>query len=70
MNAGQENGASVAIAGRVPKVRVVGRINKGDRLVSAGNGVARAASKDESINASQRNWKIQLKLKQQQKKGP
>lgn len=50
MNAGQENGAPVAIAGRVP-VRVVGRINKGDRLVSAGNGVARAASKDESINA-------------------
>ena len=50
MNAGQENGAPVAIAGRVP-VRVLGRINKGDRLVSAGNGVARAASKEESINA-------------------
>jgi hypothetical protein len=50
MNAGQENGAPVAIAGRVP-VRVIGRINKGDRLVSAGNGVARAASQDESINA-------------------
>ena len=50
MNAGQENGAPVAVAGRVP-VRVLGRINKGDRLVSAGNGVARAASKDESINA-------------------
>ena len=40
-----------AVAGRVP-VRVLGRINKGDRLVSAGNGVARAASEDESINAS------------------
>ena len=50
MNAGQENGAPVAVAGRVP-VRVLGRINKGDRLVSAGNGVARAASKEESINA-------------------
>ena len=50
MNAGQENGSPVAVAGRVP-VRVLGRINKGDRLVSAGNGVARAASKDESINA-------------------
>ena len=50
MNAGQQNGAPVAVAGRVP-VRVLGRINKGDRLVSAGNGVARAASEDESINA-------------------
>ena len=50
MNAGQKNGSPVAIAGRVP-VRVLGRINKGDRLVSAGNGVARAASQEESINA-------------------
>ena len=50
MNSGQEKGSPVAIAGRVP-VRVLGRINKGDRLVSAGNGVARAASEDESINA-------------------
>ena len=50
MNAGQENGAPVAVAGRVP-VKVTGRINKGDRLVSAGNGVARAASQGESINA-------------------
>ena len=50
MNAGQKNGSPVAIAGRVP-VRVKGRINKGDRLVSAGNGVARAASSEESINA-------------------
>lgn len=32
----------VAITGRVP-VKVVGRITKGDRLVSAGNGIARAA---------------------------
>ena len=50
MNAGQQNGAPVAVAGRA-SVRVLGRINKGDRLVSAGNGVARAASEDESINA-------------------
>jgi len=36
----------VAMTGRVP-VRVVGTVKKGDRLVSAGNGLARAASKDE-----------------------
>jgi hypothetical protein len=36
----------VAVSGRVP-VRVVGRVRKGDRLVSAGNGIARAASKSE-----------------------
>lgn len=36
----------VAMTGRVP-VRVVGKVNKGDRLVSAGNGVARAAQQDE-----------------------
>jgi len=32
----------VAMSGRVP-VRVIGTVNKGDRLVSAGNGLARAA---------------------------
>lgn len=36
----------VAVSGRVP-VRVVGKIKKGDRLVSAGNGLARAANKCE-----------------------
>jgi hypothetical protein len=36
----------VAVSGRVP-VRVVGKIKKGDRLVSAGNGLARSASKNE-----------------------
>lgn len=36
----------VAVNGRVP-VRVVGKIKKGDRLVSAGNGLARAGSKTE-----------------------
>jgi len=50
MNSAQEGGAPVAVAGRVP-VRVVGMVNKGDRLVSAGNGLARAASAEESINA-------------------
>ena len=36
----------VAVNGRVP-VKVIGRIRKGDRLVSAGNGLARAAAKNE-----------------------
>jgi len=50
MNSAQQGGAPVAVAGRVP-VRVVGMVNKGDRLVSAGNGMARAAQADESITA-------------------
>jgi len=50
MNSSQQGGAPVAVAGRVP-VRVIGMVNKGDRLVSAGNGMARAAQEDESINA-------------------
>ena len=50
MNAKQTNGTPVAISGRV-QVKVKGKINKGDRLVSAGNGMARSASADESINA-------------------
>jgi len=37
----------VAVNGRVP-VRVVGAVKKGDRLVSAGNGLARAAGKNEA----------------------
>lgn len=36
----------VAVNGRVP-VRVIGRVRKGDRLVSAGNGLARAGAKNE-----------------------
>ena len=36
----------VAVQGRVP-VRVVGKVKKGDRLVSAGDGLARAARKNE-----------------------
>lgn len=50
MNAGLENGVPVAVAGRVP-VRVVGKVNKGDRLVSAGNGLARAATDNDVISA-------------------
>jgi len=45
MNAGAGNNEThpaVAMSGRVP-VRVIGRINRGERLVSAGNGLARAA---------------------------
>jgi len=37
---------AVAVNGRVP-VRVIGRVNKGDRLVSAGRGLARAALRSE-----------------------
>ena len=37
----------VAMSGRVP-VRVIGEVNKGDRLVSAGNGIARSAKQGEA----------------------
>ena len=37
----------VAMTGRVP-VLVTGRVRKGDRLVSAGNGIARAAQSNEA----------------------
>jgi hypothetical protein len=37
---------AVAVQGRVP-VRVIGTVNKGDRLVSAGNGLARSATRSE-----------------------
>jgi hypothetical protein len=49
MNAGAGTSAThppIAMTGRVP-VRVLGKIKKGDRLVSAGNGLARAAAKYE-----------------------
>jgi hypothetical protein len=36
----------IAMTGRVP-VRVIGKVCKGDRLVSAGNGLARSASRSE-----------------------
>ena len=41
-----ETHPAVAMSGRVP-VKVVGKIKKGDRLVSAGKGMARAAIKSE-----------------------
>lgn len=49
MNAGagtDETHPPVALAGRV-NVNVIGTVQKGDRLVSAGNGLARAASLEE-----------------------
>ncbi len=49
MNAGagdDETHPAVAMNGRVP-VRVIGEVRKGDRLVSAGNGIARAADASE-----------------------
>jgi hypothetical protein len=50
MNGGagdDETHPKVAMTGRVP-VQVVGNVNKGDRLVSAGNGLARAAKPGEA----------------------
>jgi hypothetical protein len=49
MNAGSgedDTHPAIALVGRV-SVKVVGIVKKGDRLVSAGNGLARAASNDE-----------------------
>ena len=49
MNAGAGTNAThppIAISGRVP-VKVKGRVRKGQRLVSAGNGIARAADSSE-----------------------
>jgi hypothetical protein len=50
MNAGAGDDKThppVAVSGRVA-VKVTGRVNKGDRLVSAGNGIARAAKDGEA----------------------
>lgn len=50
MNAGagdDKTHPAVAVSGRV-EVKVIGKVNKGDRLVSAGNGIARAAKKGEA----------------------
>ena len=49
MNSGAGNDEThppIAMNGRVP-VRVIGKVEKGDRLVSAGNGLARAATASE-----------------------
>ena len=50
----------VAVAGRVP-VRVLGKVNKGDRLVSAGNGLARAAVSGEATSFNVIGRAIQAK---------
>lgn len=50
MNAGagsDESHPPVAVSGRV-EVKVIGKVNKGDRLVSAGDGLARSAKKGEA----------------------
>ena len=50
MNAGAGSDKThppVAVSGRV-EVKVIGKVNKGDRLVSAGNGIARAAKTGEA----------------------
>ena len=50
MNSGAGNNSThppIAMTGRVP-VRVIGVVNKGDRLVSAGNGLARSANPGEA----------------------
>jgi len=49
MNAGAGDDAThppIAVSGRVP-VKVIGKVKKGDRLVSAGKGMARAATVNE-----------------------
>lgn len=46
---GDETHPPIAIGGRV-KVKVVGKVTKGARLVSAGNGIARSATKDEATS--------------------
>jgi hypothetical protein len=49
MNSGAGSDAThppIAVSGRVP-VQVTGKVKKGDRLVSAGDGLARAASRSE-----------------------
>ena len=52
MNAGagdSDTHPPVAMSGRCP-VRVIGTVDKGDRLVAAGNGLARAATRAEANN--------------------
>ena len=46
MNKDLEGGTYIALKGRVP-CKVIGSIRKGDRLVAAGNGLARAGAKNE-----------------------
>lgn len=46
MNSELDNSLPVALSGKVP-VRIIGPIEKGQRLISAGNGLAKAANKNE-----------------------
>ena len=64
MNGGAGNDQThppIAMTGRVP-VKVTGSINKGDRLVSAGNGVARAAAPGEATAFNTIGRALQHKL--------
>ena len=55
----------VAMSGRVP-VKVIGTVNKGDRLVSAGNGLARAALKTEVNNFNVIGRSLETKYSEEQ----
>lgn len=55
----------VAMTGRVP-VKVVGIVNKGDRLVSAGNGLARAAQLGEATAFNVIGRSLESKQNQEQ----
>jgi hypothetical protein len=55
----------VAMTGRVP-VKVVGTVNKGDRLVSAGNGLARAARPGEATAFNVIGRSLESKQNQEQ----
>lgn len=53
MNSGAGDNSThppIAMTGRVP-VKVTGKVDKGDRLVSAGNGIARAATEHDDITS-------------------
>ena len=64
MNGGAGNDQThppIAMTGRVP-VKVTGSVNKGDRLVSAGNGIARAAAPGEATAFNTIGRSLQHKL--------
>lgn len=68
MNAGAGTDAThppVAMTGRVP-VRVIGSVHKGDRLVSAGSGLARAARRDEITAYNVIGRSLQDKMSQEE----
>ncbi len=65
MNAALDEGTAVAVAGRVP-VKVIGVVNKGDRLVSAGDGLARAAVDNEATSFNVLGRAIESKSTQEE----